>query len=98
MSAFEQFLLDVRMRAADLLTECECDADRIHGREVPDPADVHEDIRESLAPFFEEIRDRVEGPRCAVHIRIGLNSWASCSLLVGHDGECEPCIGKRAVT
>lgn len=91
---FERFLLDVRMRVSDLLTADECDAARMSGSEIPDPADVHEDIRESLAPFFEEIRERVEGPRCATVIPIGFNSFASCLLLAGHDGGCEPCIWK----
>lgn len=93
---FERFLLGVRMRAADLLTTLECDAARVSGGEVPDPADVHEDIRESLAPFFEEIRHRVEGPRCGVAIPIGSNTFATCLLLADHEGDCEPCVGKRS--
>jgi hypothetical protein len=54
------FLTDVRMRASNDLTEEFCSRWDRDDPERPDPADVHEDIREALWPFFEEIRKRME--------------------------------------
>jgi hypothetical protein len=58
--------------------------------ETADPADVHEDIRETLWPFFEEIRHRVEGPECPNRVWKSSSIAYKCSLLEGHEGECVP--------
>jgi hypothetical protein len=94
---FREFLTDVRVRATDKVTaEIICDGSLtdIDG-EVPDPADIHEDVRETLWAFFEEIRERVEGPMCRFSVPIGTNSYAACDLLGGHDGEHHPCTGRQ---
>lgn len=85
---FEDFLTDVRMRAANDLTDYICGLYRADDPDRPDPADVHEDVREDLWKFFEEIRLRVDGPKCSKLIPVGLNVSYACRLLADHEGEC----------
>lgn len=83
---FHAFLADVRNRATTSLMACGLTTDG-------DPADIHEDVREALIEFFEEIRQRVEGPLCDLPVMIGLNAFAVCDLLLGHGGPHHPCLG-----
>lgn len=89
----EVWLTDIRTRAANAITDyiCKWDAEA-------DPADVHEDVREDLAPFFEEIRERVEGPTCQSDVRIGKSLYARCWMLDGHAGEHQPCVGTKVAS
>lgn len=58
------WLTDVRMRAADKITAYICEGfvhPHYEGEEaIPDSADVHEDVREDLYQFFDEIKSRIE--------------------------------------
>lgn len=97
--AFREFLTAIRMEAANDIAGYVSGlaVDWLPPDERPDPADVHEDVREALWPLFERIRERVEGPLCNFPVPIGTNAAAYCDRLAGHDGEHHPCVG-RAVT
>jgi hypothetical protein len=90
LTEFRAFLTDVRMRAANQVTEYVCAG---HDPEDRDPADVHEDVREAMWPFFLEIQEKVMGPECSAHVQIGRSSYAKCDLLEGHKGNHHPCVG-----
>lgn len=89
---FRAFLTDVRMRATLALMDDFARIERasMQHDETADPADVHEDIRETLWEFFEEIRHRVEGPGCPLTVWKSELAGIKCSLLEGHEGECVP--------
>lgn len=92
LAEFRAFLDDVRIRASNKLTQeiaDDCSQSLKYG-ELPDPADVHEDVRETLWPFFNEIRLRIEGPECPERIEIGTNAFSSCQLPAGHEGRFLP--------
>lgn len=82
------FLTHVRMETASAITRYIC----AHDLEA-DPADVHEDVREALWPGFQDVREYVEGPMCERSVAIGVNTFSTCDLLVGHSGPCHPSVG-----
>ena len=90
VTPLEKFLTDIRLRATNALMVDYRAGEKIaiELREHGDGADIHEDIRETLWPFFEEIREYVEGPRCMKRIPVGKNAAYSCQRLIDHTGDC----------
>lgn len=92
LTEFRAFLDDVRLRATAALLEDFARFEEISMEygEACDPADVHEDIRETLWPFFTEIRHCVEGPECPKVVSLSENTGSKCQLIEGHSGPCKP--------
>jgi hypothetical protein len=88
---FRRFLDEVRVAATSELVN---EYTGWPQDELPDPADLHEDIRETLWPFFEQIRSHIEGPPCPHTIPTSLNTSWRCILPADHEGPCRD--GRRA--